>query len=86
MATFLTRAYEARIGVDVQADGDYFGDDGGTVHEGGTNEAAMLGFAGGRADGSYDPAGVVRRDAMASFLARVLDRLVSDGVTTPPGR
>ncbi len=85
MATFLTRAYEARIGVALPADGDYFGDDNGTTHEQRTNAAAAAGFTGGLRDGSYGPTVTIRRDAMATFLARVLDRLVADGQTTPPG-
>jgi hypothetical protein len=86
MATFLTRAYEQRTGRDLVADGDYFGDDDGTTHEQRTNEAAAAGFTGGLGDGGYGPNLPVRRDAMATFLARVLDRLVTDGLTTPPGR
>ena len=84
MATFLTRAYEQRTGVPLQADGDYFGDDNGTTHEQRTNAAAAAGFTGGLGDGGYGPTVTVRRDAMATFLARVLDRLVADGQARPP--
>jgi hypothetical protein len=85
MATFLTRAYEKRTGARLPSDGDYFGDDTDTTHETRINAAAAAGFTGGVPDGGYGPALFVRRDAMATFLARVLDRLVAEGEATPPG-
>ena len=78
MATFLVRAYEF-VGPALTASKDYFPDDDGNVHETNINKAAEAGFAGGRADGTYGPDGVVTRDQMASFLARVLDLLVEGG-------
>ena len=86
MATFLTRAYEVRTGEELPVDGDYFGDDDGTTHEQRTNAAAAAGFTGGLGDGGFGPAVTVRRDGMATFLARVLDRLVAVGQAVPPGR
>jgi hypothetical protein len=80
MATFLVKAYEHRSGRTLTARGDYFGDDQGNVHEAAINRSAEAGFTGGRA-GGYQPREPVNRDAMASFLARVLDLLVEQGVT-----
>jgi hypothetical protein len=78
MATFLVNAYQYRSGRTITARGDYFADDGGNVHESAINRSAEAGFTGGR-DGGYQPRAVVNRDAMASFLARVLDLLVEQG-------
>ena len=60
-------------------------DDDGTVHELGTNAAAEGGLTSGTADGAYAPAAPVRRDAMASFVARLLDLWVEQRQTSPPG-
>lgn len=43
-----------------------------------------LGFTSGRTDGTFDPAGVVNRAQMASFLTRLLDALVADHHAYPP--
>jgi hypothetical protein len=82
MATFLVRAYEHVSDDDLSASSDYFSDDDGSTHEDNINKSAEAGFTNGR-DGGYQPADVVRRDAMASFLSRALDLLVEEG-TTPP--
>jgi hypothetical protein len=85
MATFLVRAYELRA-VRALPDGpDYFLDDDASVHAQAIGRAAAAGLTGGLASGDFGPGLPVRRDAMGSFLARVLDRLVEDGLTTPPG-
>lgn len=98
MAKLLTRAYEYRgTQHDRQAapqaaarrlpDGDdYFSDDDGLVLEPDINKAAAAGFTGGFGDGTYRPAQGVRRDHMASFLARVLDLVVEDGMAEVPQR
>jgi hypothetical protein len=84
MATFLVRAYEY-VGPRLTATSDWFPDDDGNAHEDNINKAADAGFTGGRSDGTYGPNEPVRRDQMASFLARVLDLLVEGGfATTPP--
>ena len=78
MATFLVHAYEF-VGPALTSSRDWFPDDDGNAHEANINKAAEAGFAAGRADGTYGPNGVVTRDQMASFLARVLDLLVEGG-------
>jgi hypothetical protein len=78
LATFLVKAYDHRS-AEVLADrGDYFADDDGHALEGFINRSAAAGFTSGR-DGGYAPNASVQRDAMASFLARVLDLLVEEG-------
>jgi hypothetical protein len=81
MAKFLVLAYEYRSNRTLAASADYFQDDNGTTFEESINKAAGAGLTGGRPDGRYVPDGLVQRDAMASFLARVLDLLVEEGTT-----
>ncbi|MGI8758491.1 MAG: CAP domain-containing protein [Acidimicrobiales bacterium] len=85
MATFLVRAYQYRSGTALAAGGNAFADDAGNLHEASINAAAAAGFTAGSADGSYVPGGDVARNAMSSFLARVLDKLVQDAGTALPG-
>lgn len=88
MAAFLTRAYDyiaVKKGKPLLAEGpDYFVDDDASALSAEINKAAAAGFTGGYGDRIYGPALSVRRDHMASFLARVLDRLVDEaGVRVP---
>jgi beta-lactamase superfamily II metal-dependent hydrolase len=88
MAAFLTRAYDYRAqqhGAAVLAEGeDYFRDDDASTLQREINKAAAAGFTGGYPNGTYQPAGTVRRDQMANFLARVLDLAVEGGMTSVP--
>ena len=85
MATFLVQAYEHRTDATLPpSDTDAFSDDDGTTHEGNIDRAAAAGFVAGLGDGRYAPGSLVRRDHMASFLTRVLDLLVEDGLAQPP--
>ena len=85
MATFLVNAYEFRAEkVLPEPAGDVFADDDDSTHEVSTNQAALAGFAAGVGEGRYAPRQLVHRDQMASFLSRVLDLLVEDGVASPP--
>ena len=85
MATFLVNAYEHRSEKELPTPtDDAFSDDEGGTHEDSTNKAAAAGFAAGVGGTSYAPRSLVRRDQMASFLARVLDLLVEDGLAQPP--
>jgi uncharacterized delta-60 repeat protein len=85
MATFLVQAYEYRSGAALPpADADAFSDDNGTTHEANTNKAAAAGFVAGVGGGRYAWRDLVQRDQMASFLSRVLDLLVEDGLAEPP--
>lgn len=85
MATFLTRIAE-RVAGPLPVTADFFGDDDGGTHETSIDKAAGSGIAGGTAEGRYSPDGLVRRDSMASFLARTLDLLVQAGKGSPPVR
>lgn len=78
MATFLVNAYQYRTGKTLGASRDYFTDDTGNTHEPRINRAAEAGFTGGTGGTNYSPRGLVRRDSMASFLARELDKLVAE--------
>ena len=72
MATFLTRALQLE-----PAQSDSFDDDAGNAHQGSINALAASGITQGcdAAARRYCPAGPVRRDQMASFLARAIERL-----------
>jgi hypothetical protein len=80
MAKFLVLAYERVSDRRLTEAGDYFADDESSSQESNINKAAEAGFAVGR-EGRYEEGGNVRRDAMASFLARVVDLLVAEGTT-----
>jgi glycosyl hydrolase family 18 (putative chitinase)/S-layer family protein len=67
MASFLTRALDLPA-----ATGDYFTDDAGNFHEAAINSVAEAGISIGCSDGLFCPTDPVRRDQMASFLARAL--------------
>jgi hypothetical protein len=78
MASLLDRAY----GVLGEWDGlapDAFGDDQGGVHEPATNRLAALGITGGSGPGAFSPDRQVRRDQIASFVARLLSRFTAEG-------
>jgi len=86
MATFIVRALEYRIDgplTDTAAP-NYFTDDNGDVHEANINKAADTGITGGIGGTSYGPLLPVRRDQMASFLARALAEVVERGLTEIP--
>lgn len=85
MASLLVRAYDYRTGGRLAPTADYFADDSDNVHEAAINALAFGGFtAGSHHPHLYAPAERVQRDQMASFLTRVLDRLVEDGHTAWP--
>jgi hypothetical protein len=89
MATFIARAQRV-LGQDVPASAaDYFADDDGDTHEDNIDAITAEGITQGvgtNAQGQdrYDPVAPVRRDQMASFLARKLDRLVDRTAAEPP--
>ena len=84
MATFLVRALEYRMDASLDPGGDAFADDDGNQHEGAIDKAYEAGLVGGNAAGDYNPGGTVQRDAMGSFIARTLGKLVTDGYMDPP--
>jgi hypothetical protein len=85
MATFLARALPMITGAPLANTTDYFADDSGHTHELAINQLTEALVAGGGADGRYHPGDPVRRDQMASFLARALSAAVEAGKTQPPG-
>jgi hypothetical protein len=78
MASFLVRAFEFLVEREVAPAEVAFTDIGGNVHEVNIRKVAGLEFTQGLTATSYAPNNPVRRDQMASFLARTLDTLVSD--------
>ena len=82
MATFLVRGFELASDSTLTASGDRFGDDDGNPHEANINAAAEAGFTAGTSASAFTPSAAVRRDQMASFVARTLNRLVVDGHMT----
>lgn len=85
MASFLARLYAYRSDAAPAVTSDYFTDDTGDVHEADINQVAALGVTGGVTVHSFEPALATNRGQMAGFLARLLDVLVTNGVTTRHG-
>lgn len=79
MATLLVRL-AARLGVEQPSAADVFSDDDGTAHEAQINVAVALGLAQGTSATTFSPGRPVRREQMATFLARLLELLVDRGV------
>jgi len=77
MASFLVRGYEYAIGRLPPAP-DRFVDDAGNVHAPRIDQAAHLGLTTGVDHTRFDPNGIVRRDQLASFTTRLLDRTLQD--------
>ena len=86
MASYLAAALAFAAGAMLPGGSDVFADDDGSVHEHNINAVATAGIASGFADGTFRPALAVRRDQIASFVARTLDALVVDGVAALPPR
>jgi hypothetical protein len=75
MTKFLVEAYKYTSGEQLPTTKDYFSDDNGTQFEDYINAAASVGIASGSGT-EYRAEGLVRRDQMASFVARWLDLVV----------
>ncbi|MEX2659772.1 MAG: S-layer homology domain-containing protein [Acidimicrobiales bacterium] len=82
MATFLTSVYERIAEQRLTSAHDYFGDDDSSVHEDSINRAAAAGFAAGTERAAFAPGLEVSRAQIATFLARMLDRLAEEATTT----
>lgn len=80
MASFLINTYEELVGPAPMPQRRWFEDTRGSVHEEAAEGLWELGITAGTATRTYDPRPDVRRDQMASFVARLLDRLVRDEV------
>ena len=85
MASFLARTFEFVHGQPLPVADTAFTDIAGNTHEDNIRRVAGAGFAQGTTATTYSPANDVRRDQMASFLARMLERFAADGRITPPG-
>jgi hypothetical protein len=83
VASFLNRAIALATGSALESVLDHFGDDGGSIHERNINGVASQGIAVGGAGAAYVPNGVLRRDQMASLVARTLDLLVEHRSMNP---
>jgi D-alanyl-D-alanine carboxypeptidase/S-layer homology domain len=79
MAAFLVRL-ATQLGVDAPAARDAFTDDDGTAHERAIDQAAALGMALGVSERSFAPERRIRREQMATLLARLIELLVARGV------
>jgi hypothetical protein len=83
MATFLTRAYEHRSALPLPGVQHRFSDVT-SLHAPNVDALAVAGIAAGVEPERYDPRSPVRRDQMASFIARTLDVLVDMHLSAPP--
>ena len=84
MATYLVGVHEEATGEVLDASADHFTDDEESVHEPAINQIAEAGFTRGVTFTIYEPARVVWRDEMASYLTRLLDPLVIRGMAAAP--
>lgn len=79
MASFLVRSYDYAQGqvgrFSLPPANRQFLDTAGNVHESNINKAAVAGFANGVGTGQYAPRSGVRRDQMATFVVRTMERL-----------
>jgi hypothetical protein len=85
MASFINRAIEQVTGSALESGEDFFDDDDDSVHQANINGVASQGIVLGTAPGTYDPLASVRRDQMASFIARSADHLIETGFGEIPG-
>ena len=83
MASFVARVIELTGGTLPATPPNAFTDDDGNTHELRINQLAELGVIGGVGDGQYNPAGIVNRAQMATFLARAWE--ARTGTPLPAG-
>lgn len=83
MASLLVRGYELLHGEELEAPESGFDDVRGNPHRTNIDKAAAAGFAQGVGPARYRPGEQVRRDQMASFLARAVIRGVAEGHIEP---
>jgi subtilisin family serine protease len=84
MATFLVRTYEHLAGRALPPAPTRFADTAGSVHEANIDRAAAAGLISGVSHDRFAPGDHVRRDQVATLLARMLERLVTDGDVAAP--
>ena len=86
LATVLVNAYEEVTGFSLLRPAERpFTDTAGTTHEANIERASLAGIVAGTTATTYDASGRVRRDALATFLARVLDRSARDTLASQLG-
>jgi len=79
MATFLVRAHDQVAAQPLPVGPNAFADDDGSTHEASIDKVAAAGLAAGTSETMFSPSSPVLRGQMATFLARLLDRLVQSG-------
>lgn len=79
MATFLVRGHDQVASQPLPAGPDAFTDDNTSVHQANIDKVAAAGLAAGTSTSKFSPKDPVLRGQMATFLARLLDRLVETG-------
>jgi subtilisin family serine protease len=84
MATFLVRTHEHLAGRALPPAPTRFTDTAGSVHEPNIDRAAAAGLISGVGQDRFAPGDAVRRDQVATLLARMLERLVADGDVAAP--
>jgi cell division septation protein DedD len=77
VASFLARLVTSSGGALPSSPPDAFDDDEGSVHEGAIDALAAIGVLQGKGARSYDPAALVTRGQMASYLVRVYEHRTS---------
>ena len=83
MASFLVRMVSVGNGAVPDAPDDHFDDDDGNFHEDSINRLFETGITVGFADGTYRPSATVRRDQMASFIARTIEHTAGVKLADP---
>ncbi len=82
MATFLVRVHDRLAAAPLPTGTDRFVDDSTSVHQANINKVAAAGIAAGVSSTRFAPSSPVVRGQMATFIARLLDLLVT---TAPAG-
>lgn len=85
MAAFLERTYTHVTGRRSASAGPCFADAADHPLHQAIDRLCLAGVVRGNSVGAYGPSMSVQRDAMGSFLARVLDVLAAEGAASPPG-
>jgi hypothetical protein len=85
MTSFLVRAYQHVTGVDLPLGSGYFSDVDTLVQRDDINRAAAVGLTGGSSGDRFAGLDPTLRGQMSTFLARLLDLFVEDGVARTPG-
>lgn len=85
MAAFLERTYTHVTGRSLASTGPCFADAAGHPLHQAIDRLCLAGVVRGNSAGAYAPGTSLRRDAMGSFLTRLLDVLAAEGAASAPG-